>query len=278
MIQKQPIKRYAALFTRLAAKNEGAFIPFVVLGDPNIDASYAIIETMIANGADALELGIPFSDPLADGPEIQSAVLRAFDAGMMVDKAFALIEKVRAHYPDIPIGLLMYSNLIHKNGITEFYTRAQQVGVDSILVADVPLREYAPFLAAANSAAIDAVFICPPNMNTEMMASIAKVGSGYTYLVSRSGVTGCDKALMSDITQRVSALQRIGAPPVIQGFGISTPEQVAFYRQCGVKGVISGSAIARIIRDNAADESAMLAKLSNFIRRMEAATLLCDCA
>lgn len=272
MTQQHSTGRYAKLFTRLEANQEGAFVPFVVLGDPGFEASYNILVTLIENGADALELGIPFSDPLADGPEIQTAVLRAFAGGINVEKSFELIRRIRQNYPNIPIGLLMYSNLVQKNGIDHFYRRAEVAGVDSVLVADAPLREYAEFMKAAEAHNIDPIFICPPNATLETLEKIAELGAGYTYLVTRAGVTGVDQALTTDVAMRVNELTKVGAPPAIQGFGISTPEQAAFYIQSGVKGVISGSAIVRIIRENLTDEAVRISKLGEFVRTMKAAT------
>lgn len=266
--------RYKVLFTDLATKKEGAFVPFVVLGDPDFDTSYEIITTLIDNGADALELGIPFSDPLADGPEIQAADIRAFASGMTVKRSFELLKTIRDQHPTIPIGLLLYSNLVYKKGLANFYQEAQQVGVDSVLVADVPIREYDDYHQAALKYGIDPVLICPPNASEETFLSIAKKGRGYTYLVTRTGVTGADNTLSQDVKTRVKELEKAGAPPVIQGFGISSPEQVEFYLKAGVKGVISGSAVTRIIREHHKDKATMLSKLATFVKSMKAATHL----
>lgn len=267
------MNRYNALFTRLAAQNEGAFVPFVVLGDPTYEVSKQILVTLIESGADALEVSIPFSDPLADGPEIQGAVLRTMGNGMTVAKSFALLAEIRAEYPLIPVGLLMYANLIHAAGIDPFYAKCQQVGVDSVLVADVPIRESAEFTQAANKYAIAPIFICPPDATDETFTGIAKEGKGYTYLVSRAGVTGVEEKKGSDtLGYNIQKLKEVGAPPIVQGFGISTPEQARYYLDNGVTGVISGSAITQIIRENLADEAVLLEKLATFVNKMKAGT------
>lgn len=267
------MSRYSELFTRLDAHKEGAFVPFVVLGDPGYEVSKKILITLIESGADALEVSIPFTDPLADGPEIQGAVLRSIENGMTVAKSFALLKEIRDLYPNIPIGLLMYANLIHAAGIDQFYAKCAQVGVDSVLVADVPLRESADFRAAANKHAIAPIFICPPDVTDETIAGIAEFGEGYTYLVSRAGVTGVEQKVENNsLAENIEKLKKAGAPPMIQGFGIATPEQAQHYLKAGVSGVISGSAVTQIIRENENNEALLLTRMAEFITKMKAAT------
>ncbi|MGL5994184.1 MAG: tryptophan synthase subunit alpha, partial [Aeromonas sobria] len=144
------MNRYAQLFSRLDAVNQGAFVPFVMLGDPTPELSLAIVDALVAGGADALELGIPFSDPVADGPTIQGAALRAFASHTTPDDCFELLGRIRAKYPQLPIGLLVYANLVYVRQIDGFYEKCQQAGVDSVLVADVPVQMCAPYKAAAD--------------------------------------------------------------------------------------------------------------------------------
>ncbi len=265
-------RRYSRLFTDLQAKKEGAFIPFVVLGDPDYETSKAILITLIEAGADALEVSIPFTDPVADGPEIQDAILRAFAGRINVAQSFQLLKEIREQYPEIPIGLLMYANLVHAAGIDQFYQRCKEAGVDSVLIADIPLREYPPFHQSALKYKIDPIFICPPDARDETIKSIAQYGSGYTYLVSRAGVTGIDKGLNFDLSRNIERLQAVNAPPIVQGFGIATPEQARYFLDSGVQGVISGSAVTRIIRENLGNREEMLQKLHHFVVSMKAAT------
>ena len=175
------MERYDNAFAELKARKEGAFVPFVTLGDPGPEQSLKIIDTLIAAGADALELGIPFSDPLADGPTIQSATLRAFASGVTPTQCFEMLATIRQKYPTIPIGLLMYANLVFNRGIDEFYAECARVGVDSVLIADVPIEESAPFRQAAMRHNIAPIFICPPNADDELLRQIASHGRGYTY-------------------------------------------------------------------------------------------------
>ena len=160
------MERYDNLFAQLKARKEGAFVPFVTLGDPNPEQSLKIIDTLIAAGADALELGIPFSDPLADGPTIQNATLRAFASGVTPTQCFEMLAAIRHKHPTIPIGLLMYANLVFNRGIDAFYAECARVGVDSVLVADVPVEESAPFRQAAMRHNVAPIFICPPSSTT----------------------------------------------------------------------------------------------------------------
>ncbi|EPR7375046.1 tryptophan synthase subunit alpha, partial [Escherichia coli] len=183
------MERYESLFARLKERKEGAFVPFVTLGDPGIEQSLKIIDALIEAGADALELGIPFSDPLADGPTIQNATLRAFAAGVTPAQCFEMLALIRQKHPTIPIGLLMYANLVFNKGIDEFYAQCEKVGVDSVLVADVPVEESAPFRQAALRHNVAPIFICPPNADDDLLRQIASYGRGYTYLLSRAGVT-----------------------------------------------------------------------------------------
>ncbi|MFJ5363977.1 tryptophan synthase subunit alpha [Pectobacterium punjabense] len=266
------MERYQQLFARLSEKKEGAFVPFVTLGDPSPEQSLKIIDTLIAAGADALELGVPFSDPLADGPTIQAANLRAFAAGVTPEQCFEILATIRQKYPEIPIGLLMYANLVFSNGIDEFYQRCAEVGVDSVLVADVPVVESAPFRTAALRHGIAPIFICPPNADDELLREIASYGRGYTYLVSRAGVTGAEKRAQLPLNHLVAKLNAYHAAPPLQGFGISDPTQVRETLASGAAGAISGSAIVRIIEKNLNQPSLMLSELHTFVSEMKAAT------
>ena len=161
--------RYQAKFETLTANKQGAFVPFVTIGDPNKELSLEIIKSLIDGGADALELGIPFSDPVADGPVIQKANIRALEANSNTDVCFEILKQVREYNADIPIGLLLYSNLVFSRGLDKFYHDAKDAGVDSILVADVPLHESELFRASATKAGIDPIFIATPNANDETL-------------------------------------------------------------------------------------------------------------
>ncbi|WP_120511212.1 tryptophan synthase subunit alpha [Photobacterium salinisoli] len=264
--------RYQALFSRLAAKQEGAFVPFVTLGDPSPALSLQIIDTLVESGADALELGIPFSDPLADGPTIQGATIRALDAGTTPDTCFDMLKQVRAKYPELPIGLLMYANLVFAGGIEHFYRRCQEAGVDSVLVADVPVNESAEFRQAAEKYGIHPIFIAPPNATTSTLKTVAECGGGYTYLLSRAGVTGAETKAGMPIDHLLASLAEYDAPPALLGFGISEPAQVSEAIKAGAAGAISGSAVVKIIEQHKENPDALLHALGQFIHSMKQAT------
>ncbi|MBS0880879.1 tryptophan synthase subunit alpha [Pantoea sp. JGM49] len=266
------MERYNQLFQRLSAKKEGAFVPFVTLGDPTPELSLKIIDTLVAGGADALELGIPFSDPLADGPTIQGATLRAFAAGTTVAQCFEILAAVRQKYPELPIGLLMYANLVFSKGIDNFYAQCEAVGVDSVLVADVPVEESAPFRQAAMRHNVAPIFICPPNADDNLLREIASHGRGYTYLLSRAGVTGAENRASQPLNHLIEKLSEYHAAPPLQGFGISEASQVREAIAAGAAGAISGSAIVKIIERNQNDPDTLLAELKAFVSDLKAGT------
>lgn len=265
-------ERYEKLFVRLAATNQGAFVPFVTIGDPNREQSLNIINTLVEAGADALELGIPFSDPVADGIVIQNASIRALESGATPQVCFEIIKEIRAAHPQIPIGLLLYVNIVFRNGIENFYQRAKEAGVDSILIADVPLHESAPYRAAAEKFGLQQIFIAPPNGDKATLQQVAEYGQGYTYLLSRAGVTGADAKAGMPVEHMLETLNQYNAPPSLLGFGISQPEQVANAIKSGAAGAISGSAVVKVIERNLGDYTKMQSEMAEFISAMKAAT------
>ena len=294
--------RYRRRFASLAELGQPAFVPFLTIGDPTPDDTRAFADQLIESGADALELGLPFSDPLADGPTIQRSMARGLAAGVTPDDAFDWLAALRRAHPDLPLGLLVYANLVHARGIAAFYTDAAASGVDSVLVADVPLCEIEPFRRAALEADVDPVLLCPPEASDETLRQVAELGRGYTYLLSRSGVTGTGRSrfLWQEATQMgrslsgdtsdtpicaeptgtstaagrpldsvVRTLERWNAPPPLLGFGISRPEHVRQAFAAGVRGVICGSAVMEIIERNLGDVAAARRELDAFVRPMK---------
>jgi tryptophan synthase alpha chain len=264
-------QRYSKLFEKSRTQRSGAFIPFVTLGDPTPEESGKILETLIRAGADALELGIPFSDPVADGPVIQASANRALDAGATPDLCLELLAEARAKHPDIPFGLLVYANLAIGKGLERFYRRAAESGVDSVLVADVPIQSARPFVRAAEDAGIDPVFVVPPNAADEKLREIARMSKGYTYFLGRSGVTGADREAQAPLASRIALLKEAGAPPVVVGFGISRPDHVRACLAAGADGAIAGSATVAIVAENLSDPEKTRAELSRFVGSMKAA-------
>ncbi|GAB2694583.1 tryptophan synthase subunit alpha [Aliiglaciecola aliphaticivorans] len=266
------MSRYNNMFERLNKDNQGAFVPFVMLGDPDKKTSFNIIKTLVESGADALELGIPYSDPIADGPTIQKASIRALNNKITPSDCFAVIKQIRELFPDVPIGLLLYSNLVIKKGLSEFYQAANAAGVDSILIADVPLREAQRFIDIAKGNNIDQILIAPPNASDETLAEIGQKSSGYTYLLGRAGVTGAETAATIPADELIAKLTQYQVAPPLLGFGISKPEQVSEAIAAGAAGAISGSATVNIIEQNLENPSKMLEQLASFVADMKAAT------
>lgn len=268
--------RYESLFKRLKEKHERAFVPFVTLCDPNYDLSLKIVRTLIENGADALELGLPFSDPVADGLVIQQASIRALDSGANSKDCFQLVKQIRKEYPEIPIGLLVYSNLVVCHSRESFYKEAKLAGVDSVLIADVPFLESEPFNLAAINQGIQAIYLVPPNASKQLIKSIAQKAQGYIYLLSRVGVTGADVSVEMPISNVIEGLAEYQAPPCLLGFGISNTQQVKQAIKSEIGGVISGSAVVSIIadgiKDGQLDENKIIKNLSVFISEMKQAT------
>lgn len=259
------MSRYGAMFERCAAAGEGAFGAFLMLGDPDPATSATLLDALVEGGADMVELGIPFSDPVADGPVIQAAAIRALGAGVRTAQCLDLITAFRARHADVPIGILTYANIIAARGIEAFCEALAAAGVDSLLVADVPSIEAAPYAAAARAAGLDLVMIAAPNTPPTTLATLARLSSGYTYCVARAGVTGADAELSLDHGALFAALRDAGAPPPVLGFGISSPDQVAQALASGAAGVISGSAIVARVEDGAA-------AVRDFVASMKAAT------
>mgnify|MGYP001630056417 FL=1 len=278
------MSRFTALFEALEAKNEGAFVPFVMLGDPSADDAVEIISTLIDAGADALELGVPFSDPVADGPTIQKAHLRALDGGATVDSCLDQIREIRRRHPDTPIGMLVYANVPYVRGLEKFYTELHEAGADAVLVPDAPVREGAPFVEAATAVGIDPVFIAPAQARPEVLEGVAAHSRGYIYAISRDGVTGTEhESQTTGLSDVVTNITSYGGPPVLLGFGISTPQHVADAIAAGASGAITGSAIAKIIDAHVdythpnpgtiRDMDALKTELTSYVTAMKRATL-----
>lgn len=242
------MSRFTKLFQTVAEQKRPAYIPFLMLGDPTLALSLASIEAVIAGGADAIELGIPFSDPVADGPTVRQAASRALAAGVNTHDCFALIQTIRTRYPKIPIGLLVYANLVFHGGIDIFYQRASSAGVDAVLIPDVPLVESAPFVRCAKIYNIQPIFLATPTCNEQDLTSLAMQGEGYTYVVTRAGVTGTERnSELHNAQEMVQRLKAVNAPPAIFGFGIKNATEVANAYEKGAAGVIIGSALIQEI-------------------------------
>ena len=261
------MKSYKQTFSDL--KN-AALIPFFVIGDPDLETSFEIVKAAIDAGADVLELGIPFSDPIADGTTIQKADIRALNNGMTVEKGLEFIKKVKA-YKDIPIGLLMYYNLIYQYGTEKFLADFHAVGVNSVLVADLCIDDADEIAIPAAKANLDTVFMVTPNISEERMKLIAAKTTGFIYTVSLLGVTGSRDSLSDTVETLVGKLKKLTDVPVCVGFGISKPEHAAAVAAAGADGVIIGSRVVKIIEDNLNDKQKLITKIAEFLKAIKSA-------
>jgi tryptophan synthase alpha chain len=259
------MKTYKQTFAEL---KRAALIPFFVIGDPDFDTSLEIIKATIDAGADILELGIPFSDPIADGPVIQKADIRALAAGMDIEKAKDFIAKIKS-YRDIPIGLLMYYNLIFQYGIEKFFADFAKAGVNSVLIADLSIDDVDEIYTPARKAGLDTVFMVTPNTETDRAKKIASKCTGFIYTVSLLGVTGGRETLSDMVKPLISRLKSLTNVPVCVGFGVSKPQHAAELAKAGADGVIIGSRIVQIIEDNLSDKKSIPAKVSEFLTDMK---------
>ncbi|HET9678902.1 MAG TPA: tryptophan synthase subunit alpha [Buchnera sp. (in: enterobacteria)] len=264
--------RYKKLFYHLQTISEGCFIPFIVLGDPNIEVSLKIVDVLVSSGIDALEVGIPFSDPMADGIVVQKANERSFSSGITISKCFDMLNKIRNKYTSLPIGILIYANLILQKGIKQFYYCCKKIGIDSVLIADVPIQEYDPFLQSCKLNKIHPIFMCPPDASNNFIKLISSYKSAYIYLLSRSGVTGIQKNMDLKNKNLIKNIKKNTSIPIIQGFGIYSSKQIKKIISNGATGVICGSVIIKIIENHKNDEIAMMQKIQKTTKKLKQAT------
>ena len=261
------MKTYSEVFGEL---DRAALIPFFVVGDPDYDTGLAIVKKAIDAGVDILELGIPFSDPIADGPTIQKADIRSLNSGMTVKKALEFVREVK-QYKDIPIGLLMYYNLVYQYGIEKFFADFHDAGVNSVLVADLSIDDADEITGAVEAAGLDTVFMVTPVTDVERMKIIASKTTGFIYTVSVLGVTGTRDKLSESVEGLVSKLKAITDVPVCVGFGISTGEHAATVAGAGADGVIIGSKIVRTIEENLDNKEKLLSEIYTFLKDVKTA-------
>jgi tryptophan synthase alpha chain len=264
------MKTYKQAFAELAEQNRPALIPFFVIGDPDFDTSLEVVKAAIDAGADILELGIAFSDPIADGPTIQKADIRAMRSGMTMAKACRFIRQVK-DYREIPIGLLMYYNLVYKYGTEKFFTDFHKAGVNSVLVADLSIDDADEIIGPARAAGLDTVFMVTPVTAPERMKRIASKTTGFIYTVSVLGVTGSRNELSDTVEGLVTRLKNLTDVPVCVGFGVSKPEHAAAIAAAGADGVIIGSKVVSLIEANLGNKQKMLAEISTFLAEVKTA-------
>ncbi|HEX2253211.1 MAG TPA: tryptophan synthase subunit alpha [Thermoanaerobaculia bacterium] len=263
--ERNPIER---VFAECAEQGRAAFIPFLMAGDPDLATTGRLMEALAAGGADLIELGVPFSDPIADGPVNQRAATRALAAGTKLSGILELVARQRNGL-GVPVVLFTYYNPLHARGVERFAEQAATSGVDGILCVDLPPEEAeATYLPALHAQGIDSVFLLAPTSSKERMDRVGEASRGFVYYVSRTGVTGERAAVPPELAREVKRVRRRVKLPVAVGFGISTPEQVAEVGRVA-DGVVVGSALVRLVEEHAGDPG-LPQLLENRVRELAA--------
>jgi tryptophan synthase alpha chain len=261
------------VFADLKSKKEGALIGYVMAGDPAPNKTKDIVTALIKGGIDILELGLPFSDPIADGPTIQAASVRALEAGTTPSMVLDIAKEIKNSH-DIPILIMTYYNPIFAMGLHKFFESAKASLVDGIIVPDLPVEEAKEYKTIAQDFKMDTVFLAAPSTTDERLAKIIKYSSGFLYLVSHFGVTGA-KSQVADST--IGLLKRVlpftsGVIPLAVGFGVSMPKHVRELIAAGADGVIVGSVFVNIIKENIGNPEKALFELEKEAQKLKEAT------
>ena len=264
----EPSSRIAQVFVKTAREQRLALMPFVMAGDPDLKSTADVLLSLQSHGADVVELGIPYSDPLADGPVIQAAAQRALEQSTTPAKVLEMLRGLREQL-SMPVVLFTYSNPLLNRGPERFFSEAADAGVSGLVVPDLPLEEAERLSPLAAQHGLDLVLLVAPTTPEARMERIAASSRGFTYLVSVTGVTGERSTLQERVGRLVTSLKRCEAGPVAVGFGISGPEQVRQVRAWGADGAIVGSALVKRIA--AAQPGCAAAEAGDFCRELRAA-------
>lgn len=257
------LNRISKTFIELKKKRKKAFIAFIMAGDPSLSVTEKLIFKLEDNGADIIELGVPFSDPLADGPTIQRSSERALKNKVTLDSVFSLVKNVRLK-SEIPIVFLTYYNLIYRYGLKRFIDKAISMGVDGIVIPDLPPEESPALRRFAEKKNFSIIHLVAPTSSVERIKKITKASSGFIYYVSLTGTTGARKELSKEISANLRTIKKLTKKPVCVGFGISRPDQVKIILK-SADGVIVGSAIIKVIEKNIKDKD-LIKKVGKFVR------------
>lgn len=249
----------AEVFERCRAEKRAAFIPFLTAGDPDLETTAALMHAMVAGGADLIELGVPFSDPIADGPVIQRASNRALRSGTTLSGILRLVARHRDRLA-VPILLFSYYNPIHARGSESFAEQAAASGVDGVLCVDLPPDEgtHQEFIPALRRQGLDTVFLLAPTSTRQRVRTVAQHSTGFVYYVSRTGITGDQGALPKVLMKEARRLRRKLVQPLAVGFGITTPEQAAQVARVA-DGVVVGSALVQLIEEHTGSDDLLVA-------------------
>ncbi len=266
-IQRTPIQQR---FSQLQAEGRCALMPFLMAGDPDLERTRAALLALEAAGADMIELGIPYSDPLADGPVIQAAASRALASATTPGKVLEMLTSLRGELT-IPVILFTYSNPLLNRGMEAFCRAAASAGAAGLVVPDLPLEEAEKLSSIAAAEGLDLVLLVAPTTPTERMGRIAAASRGFTYLVSVTGVTGVRTSIETRVEGLVQQLKAMGPTPVAVGFGIAGPEQARQVRDWGADGAIVGSALVKVMAEADASQQDVAAAAGGFCTELRRA-------
>ncbi|NQT06044.1 MAG: tryptophan synthase subunit alpha [Candidatus Omnitrophica bacterium] len=252
-------------FRELKRKGKKAFIAYITTGDPNVETTYKLVKEFDRCGVDILELGVPFSDPIADGPTIQAASERALKNRVNIKGIFNLVRRARKA-SDMPIALMTYYNPVYAYGVKSFVKDAKRAGVDGVIVPDLPPEEAEDLIKASKGADFKVIFLLSPTSSPDRIKLVGRRSSGFIYYVSLTGVTGARKKLSPEILKNVKRIKRVTKKPVCVGFGISNPSQARAIARAA-DGIIVGSAIIRLIEKNLGKKD-IPQKAGRFIKRL----------
>jgi tryptophan synthase alpha chain len=261
------------LFTKLKPRGEGALITYVTAGDPDLSHTPRMVDALVEGGGDIVELGIPFSDPIADGPTIQAASVRALKAGTTLRGALKTVEEIKNRHK-VPLVIMTYYNPVFRMQLKDFFESASAAGVDGIIVPDLPVEEADQYKKLADANEIDTIFLVAPSTPSDRLTEILRYSSGFLYLVSVFGVTGVREKVEDstlDLIKKTLAATR-GRIPLSVGFGISKPEHVRTILQSGADAIIVASAFVQIIERNLGNDEEMLCALREYASKLKKAT------
>jgi tryptophan synthase alpha chain len=263
----------AKVFERLKAQGDGALIGYVTAGDPEPRLTASIAEALVKGGVDILELGVPFSDPIADGPTIQAASVRALQAGTTPKMVLGMAGEIKRKQ-GVPVVILTYFNPVFRMGVENFFRLAKSFGVDGVVVPDLPVEEAATYREAAESCGVDTIFLAAPSTSNERLGKIVACTSGFLYVVSHFGVTGTRETVEDSTVQLIRRVLAFtsGRVPLAVGFGVSKPEHAKRIIEAGADGVIVGSAFVNIIQKRQGAVDGMLEELEVAARKLKNAT------
>jgi len=261
------VSRIAERFAELRRRGEKALIPYITAGDPDLETTEALVVEMEAAGADIIELGVPFSDPLVDGVEVQRASQRGLEAGTNLDGIFATVRSIRRR-SEIPILLMTSYNPVFRYGDERALDGAREAGVDAFLITDLPPEEAADWKRLAAARNVDTIFLLAPTSTPERIDCAARLGSGFIYCVSRTGVTGAREELPTGLRELIDRIRAGTDLPIAVGFGISTPEHVRQVAQWA-DGIVVGSAVVAIVGRDGREAAPALGR---FVRELKAGT------